>query len=94
MIRRLKASSAVVVMEGSQLTDGLEGFEDLGNLLGALGGLLAEPGGEGFRILAVGGDEFLNGRHLGGQGGGPGEGGGGFFGFGGFRRFGAVQFTL
>lgn len=78
----------------SQLADGLEGFKDLANLLGALGGFLAEQGGEHLRILAVGSEEFLNGGDLGGQGGGPDEGGGGLFFFRDFRRLGAVQITL
>ena len=50
----------------SQLADGFESFKNLGNLLGALCGFLAEQGGEHFRILAVDSEEFLNGGDLGG----------------------------
>lgn len=78
----------------SQLADGFEGLDDLGDLLGALGGLLAESGGEGFRVLAAGGDELLNRGDLGGQGGGPGEDDAGFVRLGKFLRFSASQRAL
>lgn len=78
----------------SQLADGLEGFENLGNPLGALVRLLAELGGEGFRVLAVGGDELLDRGDLGGQGGGPGEDNAGFVRLGKFLRFSASQGAL
>ena len=78
----------------SQLAEGFEGFEDLGDLLRALGVFLAELGGEAFRVLAGGGDEFLSGGDLGGEGGGPEEGGGGLFFFRSFRRLGACQVAL
>ena len=77
----------------SQLPQGAEGFEDFGDLLGSSGGLFAEESGEGFGVGAVGGEEFLEGGDLGGDGFGPRE----FFGGGGGRggsRGGEVDFFL
>ena len=61
----------------------LEGGEDAGDLIGALFVFAAETGGEGFGVLAGGGDEFIDGGDLGGEFGGPvenGHGGGGVWG--------------
>jgi hypothetical protein len=49
----------------------LEGGEDAGDLIGALFVFSSEAGGEGFGVLADGGQEFAEGGDLGGEIGGP-----------------------
>ena len=71
----------------SKLSKPLQGFKNLRYLLAAFRGLLAEAGGDGFRVRAVSGEEFLDGGELCGNAARPRQGGGGCSGF---REFGGL----
>ena len=67
----LKRPTMLRVGGSGDVTEGAEGGEDGGDLVGALLGLAAIAGAEGLGIGAVGGEEAAQGGDLGGEIGGP-----------------------